>query len=285
MFALLILVVFPFSPSDDAEPPASRAEFFGTAGTVSYGNSPVPDQFRATRSSGSSQTRFSPNLRPGAGSGPGLGPGMGPGPRSGLSPGQGEGLSIIGIGAGGGDVTGYGQGIGGGGPDFFGLGGSARGVQKVVYVVDRSGSMYDTFSFVRHELKRSVSALRRSQKFHVIFFNVGAPLENPPRRLVPAVTAHREQLFTFLDEIVPGGGTDPIPAMRRAFEVQPDLIYLLTDGEFKPTLMERLEEWNRDRRVRIFTIAFLGAGGGPMLERIAREHGGEYRYVSEDDLP
>ncbi len=197
-------------------------------------------------------------------------------------------LAIIGIGAGGGgDFSKYGLTVGSSpGPEFFGLGASARGARKIVYVVDRSGSMMDTFVYVQAELRRSISALRRSQKFHVIFFNTGLPLENPPKRLVSAIDAHKEQFFMFLEGVTPSGGTKPAAAMRRALALEPDLIYLLSDGiDFEPRLLEDLDEWNRSRRVQIYTIAYLDQTGRELLEQIAREHRGEFKFVSEDDLP
>jgi hypothetical protein len=202
-------------------------------------------------------------------------------------------LPIIGIGGAGGpgdgtgDLTDFGLGAGGGAaPSFFGAGGSARGVRSVVYVVDRSGSMTDTFAHVRAELKRSISSLRRSQKFHVIFFNSGEPLENPPRRLLNAIEGNRKEFFAFLDTVDPAGGTHPENALRLALSMAPDLVYLLSDGiNFDPALPERLNEWNVDRRTRIFTIAYLDPAGREMLEAIAREHGGEFKFVSEYELP
>ena len=195
-------------------------------------------------------------------------------------------LSIIGIGAGGGDFSQYGLTAGGGvGPDFFGLGSSARGIRRIVYVVDRSGSMLDTFGHVRQELRRSIGELRRSQKFHVIFFNAGVPLENPPKRLVSAVRAQKERFFEFLGDVFPEGSTHPERAMQRALSLEPDLVYFLTDGEFDPSLLGRLDKWNKSRRVRIFTIAFFDQAGAELLEEIAREHGGEFKFVSENDVP
>jgi len=197
-------------------------------------------------------------------------------------------LAIIGIGAGGGGYfSKYGLSVGGGpGPDFFGLGQSARGAREVVYIVDRSGSMIDTFTYVQAELRRSIGALRRSQKFHVIFFNTGHPLENPPKRLVSAIEAQKENFFEFLDTVIPSGGTRPAGALRRALALEPDLIYLLSDGiDFHPHLLSNLDEWNRGRRVRIYTIAYLDQTGSELLEQIAREHHGEFRFVSENDLP
>jgi uncharacterized protein with von Willebrand factor type A (vWA) domain len=195
-------------------------------------------------------------------------------------------LTIIGIGAGGGDFSRYGLTAGAGdAPEFFGLGGSARGARCIVYVVDRSGSMLATFADVAAELKRSVFALRRSQKFHVIFFNTGQPLQMPPRRPVSAITARKEQLAEFVDTVEPRGSTDPGPAMRAAFMAEPDVIYFLTDGEFDRILLQKLDRWNRDRRVRIFTIAYFDQTGAALLEEIAREHGGEFKFVTEHDLP
>ena len=183
-------------------------------------------------------------------------------------------MSRYGLTAGGGDA-----------PEFFGLGSSARGARRIVYVVDRSGSMLTTFADVRVELKRSVSALRRSQKFHVIFFNAGQPLQMPPGRPVSAITARKQDLFNYLKNVEPQGSTKPAPAMWAAFRAEPDVIYFLTDGDFDRSLLSKLDRWNRDRQVKIFTIAYFDQTGAALLEEIAREHRGEFRFVTEHDLP
>ncbi len=199
-------------------------------------------------------------------------------------------LSLIGIGAGGADSGRFSMSIGApSAPKFFGLGDTVRGARSVVYVVDVSGSIVMDFPFVRYELKKSIGALRRSQKFHVLYFN-NTIQENPPRRLVSAIEANKRQAFDFVDNrVVTGGGTEVDRALKRALALQPDIIYLLSDGldfdQFAPDLRPNLERWNPDRRTRIFTLAFLDSYGWKSLEWIAREHGGAFRYVSEDDLP
>jgi len=196
-------------------------------------------------------------------------------------------LSIVGIGTGGGEdfsKYGLGTGSGGPGPEFFGLGKRARGAKRIVYVVDRSGSMMTTFDAVRRELRTSVDGLRRNQRFHVIFFNAGPPLENEPRRLVPANGVQKRRLYEFLDSIQAEGSTDPIPAMERAFAVRPDLIYFLTDGDFEALLLEKLRGWNRSQAVKIYTIAYVSQAGRVLLEQIAREHDGDFKFVSEHDI-
>ncbi len=197
-------------------------------------------------------------------------------------------LSVIGIGTGGGDFAKYGLQVGAGqsGPEFFGLGRDARAGRRIVYVVDRSGSMLGFFEALQAELKRSISKLRKSQKYHVVFFSTDPPVESPPGRLVNAIKASKERTFEFIDEVVPEGMTQPIEAMRRAFILKPDLIYFLTDGNIPEgeLLIENLKTWNRQKKTRIFCIAYVNPVGRELLEEIAREHNGEFSFVSENDL-
>lgn len=290
----MLLIVFPFAGHERSdELPVVHAQVVGDIDARGVNPSQAADPSPPLRTTQLGEMgRFTPN--PTVAVGPEGTPSGTTDPLASLRGGgktKTPGMSVIGIGPGGGesggDASRYGLTVGGGaGPEFFGLGGSAPGVRSIVYVVDRSGSMVDTFNHVRAELKRSISALRRSQKFHVIFFNAGDPVENPPARLVNAIDTNKEQFFTFLASVTPGGGTKPERALRRALALEPDLLYLLSDGiDFDPDLPRRLDDWNRSRRTKIYTIAYLDQGGREMLEGIARQHGGEYKFVSEDDLP
>lgn len=197
-------------------------------------------------------------------------------------------LKIIGIGTGGGFPL-LGQGLDAGssqaGPQtgFFGSGGNAY---RICYVIDRSGSMLESFEYVRGELKDSIRQLVPQQRFHVIFFSAGEPVENPPGRLVRATAEAKRGAFKFLDLIVPAGQTDPAQALEKAFALfpRPELIYLMTDGEFDTDVLEKLRIWNPRGKVRINTIAFLYEVGAPLLKQIAREHGGKYEFVSVEEL-
>jgi len=174
---------------------------------------------------------------------------------------------------------------------FYGSGGNAH---HIVYVVDRSGSMIDSFDFVRLEMLKSVSRLRPPQDFHVILFASGDAVENTPKRLVPADFQHKEQLAEFLSDIRPGGQTDPAPALRRAFAVLQKanklpgkLIYLLTDGVFQDNakVLETIRKANASGQVLINTYLY---GHRPpkaveIMKQIAGENGGVYRYVPADE--
>ena len=156
--------------------------------------------------------------------------------------------------------------------------------RKIVYVLDRSDSMCDSFHFVKYELKRSVGELTDSDKFHIIFFSSGPPVEMPPRQLVLATERNKKMAFEFIDGVVPQGETDPSKALERAFYCHPELIYLLTDGEFTPEVVRLVKDLNKDGKVKLHTIAFLYKTGEPVLKQIAAENGGVYKFVSESDV-
>ncbi len=204
-------------------------------------------------------------------------------------------IEAIGIGGGGRDVGGPrgfdGGGRGPGGP------GNGNGMfpvphnrDRVVYVIDCSGSMTDSLTYVKHELKHSIDGLDIHQKFHVVFYSEGSPKEMPPRQLVRAIPRNKARAFEFIDGVVASGGTDPSEALRRAFEVRPDLVHLLTDGEFDEGIARLVDRLNRprggQRPAAVHTLCFLyqGSKAVQMLQTIARRNGGTYRYIGEDDL-
>ncbi|HXE56255.1 MAG TPA: hypothetical protein VN541_24725, partial [Tepidisphaeraceae bacterium] len=87
------------------------------------------------------------------------------------------------------------------------------------------------------------------------------------------------------------GSTNPLPGLELAFHQHPDLIYLLTDGDFpdNKAVLDRIHQLDKDHRVKINTIAFVGDNDNDtdfmkLLKQIAQETGGVYRYVKESDL-
>jgi len=193
-------------------------------------------------------------------------------------------LEVIGVGGGGKEFGGFeGLGTGSGrGSGFFGAGGDEA--RKIVYVVDRSGSMTDSIDYVKFELKRSIGELGEEKEFHVIFYSSGPPVEMPTRRLVNATDRNKQLAFEFIDGIIPQGETDPSKALERAFEVKPELIYLLTDGEFDKAIVGLVKQRNTGSQVTVHTIGFLYRMGEQVLKQIAEENGGNYKFVSEKDL-
>lgn len=175
--------------------------------------------------------------------------------------------------------------------NFFGEGDRAH---NVVYVIDASGSMIDIFDALRREMIRSLSSMKESQYFHMIFLRADEPNEFWPRKLVPADRTNRKKAVTYLQGYLPPGQTNPVPAMRRAFQVlngarkKGSIIYLLTDGRFlvNEKLLGEIRELNSDGCARIFTIL---VGNDPpaavaVMQKIAAENNGRYVFVGEEDL-
>ena len=191
-------------------------------------------------------------------------------------------LQVIGVGGGGKEIGGF-EGLGTGGRGFFGQG-APEGARKIVYVVDRSGSMTDSMDYVKYELKRSIGELAEDCEFHVVFYSSGPPVEMPTRRLVAATERNKQLAFEFIDGVIPQGETDPSKALERAFVCQPELIYLLTDGEFDRAIIDLVKRSNVGAKVTVHTIGFLYKTGEVVLKQIAEQNGGNYKFVSEKDL-
>ena len=194
-----------------------------------------------------------------------------------------EQLQVIGVGGGGKEIGGF-EGLGQGRGGFFGAGGESDESAKIVYVVDRSGSMTDSIDYVKFELKRSIGELSEDKEFHVIFYSSGPPVEMPTRRLVNATERNKQLAFEFIDSVIAQGETDPSEALKRAFDTKPELVYLLTDGEFDRAIVDLVKRLNANQQVTVHTIGFLYQVGEQVLKQIADENNGNYKFVSEKDL-
>ena len=180
----------------------------------------------------------------------------------------------------------------GGGSGIFGNGPGKGGppAQSVVYLCDASGSMLNKFATLRGELTKAIQGLRPVQSFGLTFFQDTHFSALSPQLLM-ATPANKARAMDFLDTVTPRSSTDPLPGLEAAFKQKPQLIFLLTDGDFpnNQAVLQRIRALNRTRAVRINTIAFVGEGDTDtdfikLLEQIARENGGSYRHVVESDL-
>lgn len=165
------------------------------------------------------------------------------------------------------------------GGGFFG---TAAAGKSFVYVVDMSQSMEgDRFRRAKAELKRSINKLKPAQKFYVIFFNDQAfPLfyPRPAKGLVDATGTMRSKAVRWINNQQPISVTNPEPALQMAIEMQPDVIFFLTDGEIPIEVRENTLKANKGHIV-IHTIAFASDDGKLLLEQMAKDNGGTYRFV------
>jgi len=167
-------------------------------------------------------------------------------------------------------------------PEFMGVKGDGM---NVVYVLDFSGSMADEKStYLKIELKRSIFGLSSKNTFQVILFNHSA-IENPTGGMLPGTKQNTRACATWVDSSQPTGGTNPVGALEIALStLKPDTIYLLTDGAFDSDadVFALLSRLNPEGKVQINTIGFGIGANVDVLERIAQDNRGTYRYV---DVP
>lgn len=157
------------------------------------------------------------------------------------------------------------------------LGAEGKG-NRLVFVIDKSGSMSGArFQAARTALTQTLRTLPPETHFMIYFFDTNAePMPVP--EMLPATPANIDYAVKWVDARAIGGGTDPNTALRFAFGLRPDTIWLLSDGEF-PDPRAMLRQFNPQRAVRINAIAFQDPSGAAQLKSIADENGGVYHFV------
>ncbi len=161
---------------------------------------------------------------------------------------------------------------------------------KFIYCFDRSGSMGGSASSalgaVQAELRESLKPLDSVHQFQIIFYNERPVVFNPsgtPGRLAFANPQNKERALRFLGSLAADGGTDHEEALKLAIRMQPDVIFFLTDGDEPKLTAAQIEEITyRAGGIQINTIQFA-SGPKPaeesFLVELARQNGGQYRYV------
>jgi hypothetical protein len=251
----------------------------GKADGVSSKAGPTVNLADAGGGSGDGDTSPSIGLGMGGlGGGKGIGGGKGDGSGSGSGDGGGP-LAMFGAPGGGA--------IGPHGP-VFGNGGNAR---NIVFVCDASGSMLNKMATLKNELEKAVGGLKPIQTFNIIFFQDEKCVALDKAELISATSANQRNAYKFLDDVTTSGTTDPIPGLTLAFGQHPQLVYLLTDGDFpdNKAVKAKIAELNHDHRVKINTIAFVNNQDTDtdfltLLDDIAKESGGKFKKVAENEL-
>jgi len=177
--------------------------------------------------------------------------------------------------------------------EFFG---AAAGGNAFCYVIDGSASMRGgPWEAARAELLSSLASLKPHQRFYIIFYNrqlqaIPDPAgEGPARHLLYATPENLQHARRWLQSLKIDTGAPPNDALELAISLEPDAIYLLTDGVTSVDVAGFLREVNRSEdliygtqiRVPIHTIAFYSLDGQQLLRRIAAENGGQFVYVPD----
>lgn len=172
---------------------------------------------------------------------------------------------------------------------FIGVGGNAK---RIVYLVDASGSMTDAVDRLKAALITSIDKLAVTQQFNVVVFRDKDVLVFNKGRLINATTDNKRRAFDWvMREYYVSGMTDPMPAIRTSFSLQPELIYVLTDGFDQIASFDELKDefrkQNAGSKVKINTL-LIRSRNEPELERVMKEiadqHGGVFKAVERNNF-
>ena len=166
--------------------------------------------------------------------------------------------------------------------------GASMGVaREVVFVIDASGSMTAWLPFVIDEVERTLAAMSGDQQFAVVYFAGDVVRVTPKRGLVRVTPEAAAEVVATLRHTAGhqlGGGSDPSPAMKKAFSMRPELVLLLSEGldgrgrwaVDRDATLRALDEYNSDRHTRVACIRLTtGERATPakLMQAIAEAHG------------
>jgi hypothetical protein len=156
-----------------------------------------------------------------------------------------------------------------------------------VFLIDRSQSMggggLGVLQEAEGELVRVLSKLEAKHRFQVVVYhNKSVYLQR--RELLPATDANKALVPGFLGTKAAFGSTEHERALMSALSLEPDVIFLLTDGG-EPTLKTSQIRSITKLALPRTSIHCIQFGSGPLqssdnfLSRLAAATGGEYGYV------
>jgi hypothetical protein len=156
-----------------------------------------------------------------------------------------------------------------------------------VFILDRSQSMGDAglgvLRAAEGEFAQALTALQSNHKFQVIAYNK-TPLAFHARGLAIANDANKAQAVAFVKDLVALGGTGHAAAIHAALRLNPDVIFLLTDGGDPRLTRPEIEEIARRAGRTQITCLQFGFGPSPdetadAMRILAERTRGSYIYI------
>ena len=169
-------------------------------------------------------------------------------------------------------------------PTYYGIPICAK---RIVFVLDTSMSMRgQPIVLAKQALLKTIESLPEAVKFDIIFFDGATATWQP--RLVPASAEAKHEASQIIADRGLKLGTVSSAALNAAFELEPEAIYFVSDGE--PTdgqpaqIVNFVSQYNRVRRVSVHTVGVVtirngGAGLTSFMQPLADQNYGKFRLV------
>ena len=171
---------------------------------------------------------------------------------------------------------------------IFGLAGTGH---RFAFVFDRSDSMGEYGSKPIREAKaaliQAIDPLQSVHQLFIVFYNE-TPSTYPSGerpRMIYATDDNKEAAKAYVRRIVPGGGTNHYDALLVAARLNPDVIFLLTDGEEKDDLsiaqLDRVIRASGKSQINVIQFGFRSEqrGRNYRLKQLAEQNAGLYKYI------
>jgi hypothetical protein len=191
-----------------------------------------------------------------------------------------------------------------GAASFFGLSGEGS---RFVYVFDRSESMNSILrrysedmligsitplQAAKAELVRSIKALSNRHQFQLVFYNHEAWLFNDDhydRDLFAATSENKKRAENFVKRLVAEGFTNHLDALDMAIDLEPDVIFMMTDAQAKddlhPSVVRRMYKYCQKKGIVINIAHFSNAPrSNCTLIRLAEKTGGQHVFINLEDI-
>jgi hypothetical protein len=161
--------------------------------------------------------------------------------------------------------------------------------RRIVFVCCFSDRAADEFGPVRADLLRVVRGLGPGQLFNVVF-SKGRLTDAPAadRQMIRGDSRGKRKAADFAERFTPSGGSDPLPALRKAFGFKPDVVYLATDGQFwnGDMVVQAVNKMNAAKAVKLHVVwVRLGREHNErtFLRALAQAGGGEFRVAAKGE--
>jgi len=176
--------------------------------------------------------------------------------------------------------------------------------RRIVYVIDRSASMNKptaapAIEWAKDELIRSIRDLQPNMSFQIVFYcDTVMTLNNPDRRkdLIPATEFAKDKAVQFVRDLEAEGGTNHKLGLDRAFELRPDVIFMMTDADddtdddlrrlinYVSTLNHRKSEQQAPASIHMIHLWHRDDTPSGVIRELAQRNNGSYRLIRAKDL-